>query len=113
MPKPPPITEAEWTVMDSLWMDSNMLIVNGEEFHQALLPARSRLRAVFHGHVHNSMQTIRDGITYIAAGSSFSQFTAWPDEEIVGYNALALPAFSFVHMTAQQTIVHQHSFPRP
>ena len=22
MPKPPPITEAEWTVMDSLWIDS-------------------------------------------------------------------------------------------
>jgi len=99
--------------MDSPWMNDNMLIVNGGEFHQALLPAKNRLRAVFNGHVHRSMQTIRDGIVYIAAGSSFSQFTAWPNDEIVGYDAQARPAFNFVHLTAQQTIVHQHSFPRP
>lgn len=99
--------------LDSPWMDRNMLILNGEEFHQALLPARERLRAVFHGHVHNSMQTIRDGIVYTAVGSSFSQFTAWPDEQTVGYNAQAWPAYNFVHLTATQTIIHQHRFPRP
>lgn len=99
--------------LDSPWMDSNMLIVNGEEFHQALLPARERLRGVFHGHVHHSMQTIRDGITYVAVGSALTQFTAWPHEVIVGYDAQARPAFNFVHLTAQQTIVHQHTFPRP
>ena len=99
--------------LDSPWMDRNMLIVNGEEFHRALLPARKRLRAVFHGHVHNSMQTLRDGIPYIAVGSSFSQFTAWPNEEAVGYNAQGRPAFYFVQLTAEQTIVHQHTFLRP
>ena len=99
--------------LDSGWMDSNMLILNGDEFHRALLPAKERLRAVFYGHVHNSMQTIRDGIVYIAAGSSFAQFTAWPGEENIGYDSQALPAFNFVHLMSQQTIVHQHTFPRP
>jgi 3',5'-cyclic AMP phosphodiesterase CpdA len=99
--------------MDSPWMDSNMLVVNGEELHQALRPARKRLRGVFHGHVHNSMQTIRDGISYIAVGSSFSQFTAWPSDEVTGYDAQARPAFNFVHLMPEQTIVHQHTFLRP
>ena len=99
--------------LDSRWMDTNMLILNGDEFHEALLPARNRLRAVFYGHVHHSMQTIRDGIVYIAAGSSFAQFTAWPDDEIVRYDSQTLPAFNFVHLMSQQTIVHQYTFPRP
>ena len=50
--------------------------------------------------------------TRLSAGSSFTQFTAWPDEEMVGYNAQARPAYNFVHLTAKQTIVHQHTFPR-
>lgn len=99
--------------LDSPWMDRNMLILNGEEFHRTLLPARERLRAVFHGHVHNSMQTLRDGIAYIAVGSSFSQLTAWPNEQTVGHNAPARPGYNFVHLNAGQTIVHQHTFPRP
>lgn len=99
--------------LDSPWMDNNLLILNGADFQQALLPARHRLRAVFSGHVHHSMQTLRDGILYVAVGSSFSQFAAWPNDEQIGYNLQALPAYNFVHLTPQQTIIHQHTFPRP
>ena len=97
----------------SPWMDNNLLIINGDEFHRALLPAQNRLRAVFYGHIHQSMQTIRDGIVYIASGSSLSQFTAWPEDERVDYDAQASPAFNFVHLMPQQTMVHQYTFPRP
>jgi 3',5'-cyclic AMP phosphodiesterase CpdA len=99
--------------LDSPWIDENLLVVNGDAFHQALLPARHRLRAVFYGHVHHSMQTIRDSIVYVAVGSSFSQFTAWPNDEHIDYNSQAPPAFNFVHLMSQQTIIHQHTFPRP
>ncbi|NCF67293.1 MAG: hypothetical protein GWP61_15085 [Chloroflexi bacterium] len=99
--------------LDSPWMDKNMLITNGDDFHRALLPARRRLRAVFYGHVHRSMQTIRDGIVYAAVGSTFAQFTAWPNDKIIDYESQALPAFNFVHLMSQQTIIHQHTFPRP
>jgi Icc protein len=99
--------------MDSPWMDGNMLIMNGQDLHEALRPAAKRLRGVFYGHVHQSMQIFRDGIQYVAVGSSFSQFTAWPNDETTGYAADARPAFNFVHLLPQQTIVHQHDFPRP
>ena len=98
--------------LNSIWMDKNMLVLNGAELHEALLPASERLRGVFHGHVHQHMQTMRDGILYVATASAFSQFTAWPDHAETGYDPDHLPAYSFVHFMPEQTIIHQHTFPR-
>ncbi|MCB8920797.1 MAG: metallophosphoesterase [Ardenticatenaceae bacterium] len=99
--------------MNSIWMDANMMVMNGREFHQSLLPARDRLRGVFYGHVHQSMQTVRDGILYVAAPSAFAQFTAWPDDIAVHPDEVYPPAFNFVHLLPQQTIIHQHVIKRP
>jgi Icc protein len=98
--------------LNSVWMDREMLVMNGDELHQALLPARDRLRAVFYGHVHQSMQTMCDGILYVATASTFSQFTAWPTHAETGFDPEQLPAYSFVHLMPGQTIIHQHTFPR-
>lgn len=98
--------------MNSIWMDANMLVLNGEDLHQALLPSRERLRGVFYGHVHQSMQTFRDGILYTAVPSLFSQFTAWPNDVVVQEDPDYLPGLNFVHLLPNQTIIHQHTFPR-
>lgn len=100
--------------MNSPWFDANMLIQNGMDLHQALLPARDRLRGVFHGHVHQPMQTMRDGIVYTCAPSAFAAFNAWPnsiDDAVMDPDFL--PGYSFVHLLPGQTIVHHHTFPRP
>lgn len=99
--------------LNSIWMDENMLILNGEALHRALLPARSRLRGVFHGHVHQPMQSIRDGIQYFCAASVFAQFAAWPSDIVTRYDPEHDPGYSFVHLMPNQTIVHEHTFPRP
>jgi Icc protein len=99
--------------LNSPWMDANMLIQNGEAMHRALLPARERLRGVFHGHVHQAMQTVRDGILYVSVASVFSQFAAWPDNDLIRYDPEHDPGYNFVHLLAEQTIIHQHTFPRP
>ncbi len=98
--------------LNAPWMDANMLIFNGEEMHQTLLPARGRLRAVLYGHVHNSMQTIRDGILYCAVASTFAGFTAWPTEEMIRADHDAMPAFNFVPCLPEQTIIQQRPFGR-
>lgn len=95
------------------WMDAHMLIINGARLHEALLPARARLRGVFHGHVHQSMQTTRDGITYTAVPSTYSQFTAWPTDWQAGHDTDYPPGFNVVQLLPEQTIVHQHVFTRP
>jgi 3',5'-cyclic AMP phosphodiesterase CpdA len=99
--------------LNSIWMDAYMLVINGEALHEALAPARNRLRGVFYGHVHQAMQTTRDGILYAAVASAFSQFTAWPGMAATVLDPDHLPAYSFVHLTPEQTIIHQHTFPRP
>ena len=99
--------------MNSVWMDEHMLVLNGDAFHQTLLPARDRLRGVFYGHVHQSMQTLKDGIVYTAVPSLFAQLSAWPEDATVQEDPDYLPGFNFVHLLPDQTIVHQHTFPRP
>jgi Icc protein len=99
--------------MNSLWMDNNMLILNGLTLHRALQPAVGRLRGIFHGHVHQHMQTVRDGLLYVSVASVFSQFAAWPNDIITRYDLDHQPGYGFVHLLKDQTIVHQHTFPRP
>ena len=99
--------------MDSIWMDENMLLLNGEALHQALRSARKRLRGVFYGHVHQHMQIERDGIRYTSVASAFSQFAAWPKDIDVQFDSDAPPGYGFVHLLPSQTIVHHRSFARP
>jgi hypothetical protein len=99
--------------LNSPWMDQNMLIQNGRQLHQSLLPARDRLRGVFHGHVHQAMQTIRDGIHYVSVASVFAQFAACPTDLTTRHDPQHDPGYNFVHLLAGQTIIHQHTFPRP
>lgn len=99
--------------LNSVWMDANMLVENGRFLHSHLLTAKNRLCGVFHGHVHQPMQTMRDGILYAAAASAYTQFVAWPDNKVVTHDFDHDPGYSFVHLLPGQTIIHQHTFPRP
>ncbi len=98
--------------MDSPWMDENMLLINGMAFHEALRPAANRLRGIFYGHVHQHMQTFRDGLLYVSAASLFAQLGAWPSDINIRFYPERSPGFNFVHLLPAQTIIHQHSFPR-
>jgi Icc protein len=99
--------------LNSIWMDSNMLITNGQDLHRALSPAARRIRGVFYGHVHQNMQTVRDGINYVSVSSVFAQFNAWPEDAITRFDHEHQPGYNFVHLLPDQTIIHQHTFPRP
>lgn len=99
--------------LNSTWMDAYMLIINGYKMHEMLTPIRDRIRGVFYGHIHQNMQILRDGILYVAVGSTFSQFTSWPNDTSPGLDPNFPPSFNFVHLMPEQTIVRQHIIPRP
>lgn len=90
------------------WWDDFMRMTNGEDFHQALLPARHRLRGVFHGHVHQPVDTYRDGILYSGVVSSWYQLHAWPDQSDTLGDALGEPGFNVVTVTPNQTFIRRH-----
>ncbi|MEP7292973.1 MAG: metallophosphoesterase, partial [Chloroflexota bacterium] len=96
--------------MGAPFWDEKMTMVNGEDFHQTLLPARDRLRGVFSGHVHQNTAIIRDGIAYFTALSSWRQLMNFPDQQEGEADRFANPGFSIVTVTREQTYVRRHTF---
>lgn len=92
------------------WWDDFMRMTNGQDFHQALLPARHRLRGVFHGHVHQPVDTYRDGILYSGVSSSWYQLHAFPGQTDTRGDADGEPGFSVVTVTPDQTFIRRHHF---
>ncbi len=94
------------------WLDNWMRMENGEEFHEIVRQTRDRLCGVFYGHIHQNIQTLRDGVMYISAGSSWCQFDSHPDpsNERLIYNSHTLPSFNMVTITDTTTSVIRHSF---
>lgn len=97
----------------SPWFDANMRIQNGEELHRMLIEARTRVRGVFYGHVHQSLQTTRDGVTYTSVPSSFFQFAIWPHDQQPSFDPAYPPGFNVVTLTPQDTLIRQHIFAPP
>ena len=92
------------------WMDEFMGMQNGELFHQAILPARDRLRGVFFGHVHQDLTIYRDGILYCSTVSSWRQLHAWPGQEGTVEDQGAEPGFSVVTISRDQTFIRRHRY---
>lgn len=99
--------------VDIPWLDTYMRTRNGEQFHDILLRAKHRIRGVFHGHVHQNLDTLRDGILYSSTLSSWTQFHAWPGQTHTSVDYGAEPGFSIVSISREQTFIRRHRFPIP
>jgi Icc protein len=99
--------------LDSGWDQYTMMLDCHEQFHQALLPARERIRGVFFGHVHRSAQVQRNGILFSSAPSACVQFAAFPNQARPQALASEPPGFSVVTVNGDQTTVRHHTFERP
>lgn len=93
--------------------DTFMRLKNGEAFHAALLPARDRVRGVFSGHVHQGTDTVRDGILYVTAPSSWYQLANHPQQQGVVADMDASPGFNIVTVTQTQTYIQRYRYPYP
>jgi Icc protein len=96
--------------MNSPWLNDNMPLVNGDDLHAALLPARDRLRGVFFGHLHRSCQIMRDGILYACAGSAVSQYAWRPWDEKPEVDHASAPTYNVVDYCADSVNVLQYGF---
>lgn len=90
--------------LDCPWIDQSMLIDNGDELHALLRSVDSRVRGVFFGHVHESIQSLRDGIFYVAVGAASCGFETWPhavsgaNDTGIAPQAASGPRFNYVSM---------------
>jgi Icc protein len=95
------------------WLDDYMGIQNGDMFHDAIFPARHRIRGVFFGHVHQNLDMMRDGILYCSTLSSWTQFQAYPGMTHTTSDSGAEPGFSVVTISQNQTFIRRYRFPLP
>ena len=93
------------------WLDDYMGMQNSEAFHEALKPARHRLRGVFFGHVHQNIDIYRDGMLYVSTLSSWMQFQAYPGLRRTQDDINAEPGYSIVQMTPYQTFIRRCRYP--
>ena len=92
------------------WWDDYMRMQNGDDLHAALLPARGRLLAVLHGHVHQQVQIVRDGIPYISAASVWFQLLCAPDQVETVYDDGAKPGFNVGKVVDGRLFLRQYSY---
>ena len=93
------------------WLDDFMGVQNGELFHEAVLPAKDRLRGVFFGHVHMNIDIYRDGILYCSTISPWVQYLAAPRIADTTPDRNAEGGFSAVTISANQTFIRRYRFP--
>lgn len=94
------------------WLDDWMRMTNGTDFHAAVKPAAARMRGVFHGHIHQNIDTYADGVLYSAASSSWSQFMSYPipENDRISPDFITPPGYSVVTVTEQRTYIRRHTF---
>lgn len=95
----------------SPWIDRDMLTENGEEIHALLADNHAKIKGVFFGHIHQSMQFVRDGVMYVSCTSTSCQFSAWASDHKYNLDRNTPIGFNYVTLTPNHTIVRQHSVP--
>lgn len=95
--------------LDSKWHHEQVDMVNGIDLHNALLPARDRIRGIFFGHLHRGIQVIKDGLHYCSVGSTFMNLNIWPDDIETNFDTESPPSFNFVALMPSSTIIKEHT----
>jgi len=91
------------------WLDGFMRLRDGEAFHRALLPARRRIRGVFHGHIHQATETYCDGILYASAPSTWYQLHGYPGQTDIMFDNEGGAGFNVVTVTREQTFIRRYA----
>lgn len=90
--------------VEAPWLDA-IVLENGLDFHRILLKAKSRLRGIFYGHIHESVVTIRDGISYYSVHSGWFQTRTWFEANEPARGHSHNPGFNLVTLTDTDTFV--------
>jgi Icc protein len=121
-PKGPPLVVALHHLPFELgvrWLDTptfsaaSMLLENPADLVQTLLPARERLRGVFFGHIHRSVQMFHDGILFSSAPSTFGEIKTWPGLLKPSSAPEEAPGYCVVTVDEHATKIQQYTFSRP
>jgi 3',5'-cyclic AMP phosphodiesterase CpdA len=98
--------------MGSPWMDGKLILTNGTALHEILKqssPDRHRIRGVYFGHTHRSIQLYREGILYSGVASPTFQFSMAPDEHPPSIELDSPIVFNHITFLPNSTAIKEHT----
>ncbi|MFK5923994.1 MAG: metallophosphoesterase [Verrucomicrobiota bacterium] len=98
--------------MGSIWMDKKLILTNGPALHQILKdssPDRYRIRGVFFGHTHRSIQLYREGILYSGVASPAFQFSMTPEDGPPSIDASSPLVFNHITFLPNSTAIKEYT----
>ena len=92
----------------SPWADRQMVLTNGEEFHRLVsATGTTKLRGVFHGHIHRFFSCSYDGVLYAAGPSTSSRFATLPKQEQIEMDVFHGPSINLITYEDGRTTVRE------
>jgi len=83
-----------------------VILRNHEKLREIIRSSRERLRGVFHGHLHATLDTVFEGISYYGCPSTWQQFDITPSTDIsLGSYPECSPGLRIVTITESMTHV--------
>jgi Icc protein len=92
----------------SPWADRKMVLTNGEELHRIVSASgATKIRGVFHGHIHRFFSCSYDGILYAAGPSTSSRFATLPKQEEIEMDVFYGPSINLITYEGGRTTVRE------
>lgn len=92
----------------SPWADRQMVLTNSEEFHALVRSTGStKVRGVFHGHIHRFFSCNCDGVLYASGPSTSSRFSTLPDQEVHAMDEFYRPSVNLITYDGDRTTVRE------
>ena len=94
------------------WLDESMRVRNGERIHRLLRRHRDSLAGVFHGHIHQSMNTHSDGVLYVSCQSTWTNLAGYPGLGENERDDLTPGGFNLVMLNGSRSFVRRYHLAR-
>ncbi|MDG5817038.1 metallophosphoesterase [Chitinispirillales bacterium ANBcel5] len=93
--------------LDVPWIDREMLLFNGERFHDTLLKYGNNVLGVFIGHIHHRLVLNKDGILYTSAPSPICQFNISPLDQKVAFDCNVPASFNYITLVNNNILIKE------
>lgn len=94
------------------WIDDSMRVQNGERIQRLLAGHSGHIAGYFHGHIHQAMDTVRDGVAHISCQSTWSNLAGYPGMERPQPDPLTPAGFNLVMVRGKSSFIRRYSLPR-
>lgn len=93
------------------WIDHKMRVQNGDRIQAILTEHRDHIAGVFHGHIHQPVDSYCGGVLYAGAASVWYNLQAYPGLEEAKADSIMPGGFNLVMIRENRTFIRRCTLP--